>query len=776
VQWCDRGSLRFLAYLVKRIEGLPVLVAMTVRTGDPQATDELLDELFLQPFAVVLRPQPLSAQAAGTLVRSRLSGADDAFVQTCYRTTSGNPLLLRQLVRALESEGVQPDAVHTDTVRAVGSRAVSSLVMLRLRRMPPAALEVARAVALIGQDADLPAIAALAQLPEERTAETLDLFSRNEILADNRPLRFVHPLVQDAVYGDLSGAECALRHERAARILQARGAPAERVAANFLLAPVRGDAATVAVLRSAAKAAMDRGASDSAVSYLRRALQEPPIGRDRTDVLIELGRVEALVDGAAAVAHLTAAYDELTDPADAAERAEIALIIARTQAFAARRGVATAFARAAAATVPNGHEDARQGLIALGRVAGYMHALPSVRYRSGPDPQVTGDGDGARMLAAALAFERMLDGVDRSGAVELARFSLAGDRLLASGNMLLWVVAVDVLLVADADPGDLWRGARTRAHATGSLFAALAVNLWQGFAQWRSGRLDDALQSLGDATEQYRMWGNAAVGEPFAAAFTAGVHLDRGDLDAAERALANARSLARIGEGARQLRHATALLRLAQGRPEAALTELDVDVGHFEIANPAWAPWRDTAARALAALGRGEQALALADEQVDLLRRWGARPALGVALQLAGELRGAAGVPLLREAVDLLEPTPAALDLARARLALGLRPEVTTDEAVPLLRAAVAAGRDCGAAPVMRAAAAALADRGERPEPNDDGVAARLTARERKVLDLTAAGLDIRQVAQRLFLTPGTVHGVLAAVAAKTRERDDALK
>ena len=241
------------------------------------------------------------------------------------------------------------------------------------------------------------------------------------------------------------------------------------------------------------------------------------------------------------------------------------------------------------------------------------------------------------------------------------------------------------------------------------------------------------------------MWGNAAVGEPFAAAFTAGVHLDRGDIDAAELALANARSLARIGEGARQLRHATALLRLAQGKPAAALAELDTDVGHFAIANPAWAPWRDVTA-------------------------------LGVAWQLAGELRGAAGVPLLREAVDQLEPTAAALDLARARLALGRRPEVTTDEAAPLLRAAAAAGHDLGAAPVMHAAVAALADRGERLEPDDHGAAARLTARERKVLDLTAAGLDIRQVAQRLFLTPGTVHEVLAAVAVKTRERDDALK
>jgi DNA-binding SARP family transcriptional activator/DNA-binding CsgD family transcriptional regulator len=776
VQWCDRESLRFLAYLVKRTEGLPVLVAMTVRTGDPGATDELLDELFLQPFAVILRPPALSAEAAGTLVRRRLSAADDAFVQTCYRTTSGNPLLLRQLVRALESEGVPPDAVHTDTVRAVGSRAVSSLVMLRLRRMPPAAVEVARAVALIGRDADLPAIAELAQLPEERTAEILDQFSRSEILADTRPLRFVHPLVQDAVYGDLSSAECALRHERAARILQARGAPAERVAVNLMIAPARGEAATVAVLRAAARAAADRGASDSAVNYLRRALQEPPTDGDRTAVLTELGRVEALVDGVAAVQHLTAAYDELTDPADATERAEIALVIARTQAFAARRGVATAFAQDAAAAVPDGQDDARQGLLALGRVAGYMHALPPARYRTGRDPQVTGDGDGARMLAAALAFERMLDGVDRPGAVELARFSLAGDRLLDSGNMLLWVVAVDVLLVADADPGDLWRRARTRAHATGSLFAALAVNLWQGFAQWRSGRLDDALQSIGDATEQSRMWGSAAVGDPFAAAFTAGIQLDRGDLDAAERAMAKARTLPRVGEGARHLRQVTARLRLAQGRPEAALAELDADVGHFAIANPAWGPWRDPAARALAALGRGAEALALADEQVVLLRRWGARPALGAALQLAGELRGAAGLPLLREAVDLLGPTSAALDLARARLAVGRRPEVATEEAVSLLRAAAAGGRDCGAAPVVDAAVAALADRGERPAPNDHGAAARLTGRERRVLDLTTAGLDIRQVAQRLFLTPGTVHEVLTAVDAKTRGRDDALK
>jgi len=239
--------------------------------------------------------------------------------------------------------------------------------------------------------------------------------------------------------------------------------------------------------------------------------------------------------------------------------------------------------------------------------------------------------------------------------------------------------------------------------------------------------------------------------------------------------VADARLLPRTGEGARQLRLATARLRLAQGRPESALEALDAKVGHFDIANPAWAPWRDPAARALAAIGRDDEALALADEQVALLRRWGAPSALGSALRLAGELRGPDGIPLLREAVDHLTPTSAALELARARLALGRRPELGPGDAIPLLRAAAAGARDCGARPVLDAAVAALADRGTR-ELDGHASPIRLTGRERQVLDLTAAGLDVHQVAERLFLTPGTVHDVLAAAAAKTRGTDGALK
>ena len=49
LQWSDLASLRFVAYLVRRLDGLPVLVAATVRTGEPSADDALMAELGQDP-------------------------------------------------------------------------------------------------------------------------------------------------------------------------------------------------------------------------------------------------------------------------------------------------------------------------------------------------------------------------------------------------------------------------------------------------------------------------------------------------------------------------------------------------------------------------------------------------------------------------------------------------------------------------------------------------------------------------------------------------------
>ena len=757
IQWCDSASLRYLAYAVKRLEGLPILVVLALRTGEQHPDDALLAELALDGSVTALRPAPLSPAAAAELVRERLGEGADTFVEACHRMTSGNPLLLRQLLRALADEGVPPDVSHVDTVRAVGSRAVSALVTLRLRRMPPRVTAAARAVAVLGEAAGLPTVAALAQLPEDEVAAALDTLSRSEILKAEQQLTFVHPLVRDAIYDDLPAAERARHHERAAHVLQQQGSAVEQVAAHLLRAPHRGSAATVDLLRAAARTAISRGASDAAVALLRRALEEPVPGPESAMVLLELGHVETHVDGPSGVAHLSEAYAALND---ARVRARLAMDISRTHVFVSPPGIATAFARDAAAMLPDGLDDERQGLLALQRITGFMHGLPADAYRAGPAPEVSGDGDGARMLAATLSYELLRDGHDRAGAVRLARFALDGDRLLAIDNGLLWIVAANVLQLADHDLGDFWDRALSRAHATGGLFAALSVNLWRGFTQWRRGQLDDALQSLADAVEQQRMWRVSDVTSTYAAAFTLGVQTDLGDLDAALRTLEEARELPWVGEGGRLLREATARLLVESGRPDDALDELTMRVDYPAVANPAWSPWRATMARALAAVGRSDEATAVALEEVSLQRQWGAPTALGPSLRLLGELRGAGGGPELREAVDILTGTRAVLEEARAQLALARSAGIADAEAVRLLRCALATASSCGARAVVRDTVATLAQLGEQAVESGD-VPAPITNRQRQVASLAATGLDVNEVAQRLFLTPGTVRAVL---------------
>jgi DNA-binding SARP family transcriptional activator len=220
VQWCDEASLQFLAYLVRRLEGIPVLVVLALRTGEPHQADDLLAELAGNESVAVMHPAPLSEGATATLVTERLGRGAVSFVAACHRMTSGNPLLLRQLLRALADEGVPPDAAHVDTVRAVGSRAITSLVALRLRRMPAAVTTVARAVAVLGPAADLVSVADLAQHPVEDVAAALDVLARSEILLDDQQLDFVNPLVRDAIHADIPAGERALLHERLKRRLK----------------------------------------------------------------------------------------------------------------------------------------------------------------------------------------------------------------------------------------------------------------------------------------------------------------------------------------------------------------------------------------------------------------------------------------------------------------------------------------------------------------------------------------------------------------------------
>ena len=52
LQWSDPASLRFAAYLARRVAALPALIAATIRTGEPEADETLLGELAQEPVTM----------------------------------------------------------------------------------------------------------------------------------------------------------------------------------------------------------------------------------------------------------------------------------------------------------------------------------------------------------------------------------------------------------------------------------------------------------------------------------------------------------------------------------------------------------------------------------------------------------------------------------------------------------------------------------------------------------------------------------------------------
>ncbi len=282
LHWCDRPSLRYLAYLARRLEGAPVLVAVTLRTGEAGVDPGLIGEIVGDAAAVSVAPGPLSAEAVGTVAGQELGGdAAPAFAEACHRSTGGNPLLLRQLLRALDAEGVRPDADAAGLVGEIGPRAIGRTVLLRLGRLGADAIAVARAVAVLGESADARVVGALTGLPAPEVAGAVSTLAGAELLRPEAPLGFVHPLVHDAVYRELPAAQRELEHRRAAMALRDAGADVDAVATQLLHALRDDQPWVVEVLREAAHAARRRGAPEGAVAYLQRALEEAPPPAER---------------------------------------------------------------------------------------------------------------------------------------------------------------------------------------------------------------------------------------------------------------------------------------------------------------------------------------------------------------------------------------------------------------------------------------------------------------------------------------------------------------
>ncbi len=752
--WADAPSLRFLAYLAGRLAGVPALVVVATRVAEPAAETALLDALIAEPEARIVRPQPLSPSAVAALVAERLD-ADAALAAACSTATGGNPFLLAELLAALAADGL----ASAEDVRSLGPGTVRRSVLARVARLETGCVELARAVAILGEGAELRHAASLAGLERASAARAADALAAADVFhRDPRPA-FVHPLVRAAIYEDLLPHERAGAHARAARALASADAEPALIGAHLLHASPSGDQWAVEILRRAAAEALSRAAPEGAAAYLRRALAEPPARPEQ--VLRELGAAELRTGSPRGLEHLALARAETEDPV---ARAAIALELARASLIAGLGDGAALLDRAAAEVRSTDPGLAARLEIEATGVERALGAPPEARRRRlrALRDQVEPGSAASRLVLAGLAFETATAGSSAAEAARLAEDAFAAGRLLVeegpeSPNVIM---AANALSFCDRfdQARDILDAGLAAARAGGSATGAAFCSCFRSHLAPRLGDVQEAEALARDALALARPPLHEIL-RPIAASFLAEALIERGELAAAEAELGGAA----VGGGDLNATYMLATrgwLRVLRGTRERGLADL-LEAGErlaeAGVANAVPTFWRSRAALALRELGEDARAASLAAEDVIVARRFGAPSALGAALRAAGLV--ADDHARLTESVAVLARSPARLERAHSLAALGaaLRRGGRAAEAREPLGAALALARGCGALALAEHAYEELTATGARPRKILRAGADALTATERRVAQLAVDGMSNRDIAQALFVTVRTV-------------------
>jgi len=770
-QWLDVASTRFLLYLARRVESVSVLMAVAVRLGedpDPGGSVAMLSEV----AAAVLQPATLTETSSRDLVRGRLGArADEDLCRACHQATGGNPFFLRELTVALAAEPLRPSVDLARRVQVLGAGAIAGSVIVRLARLGSDCEQLAAAVAVLAGGSPLRHGAALAGLDHGSAEVAADRLRAVELLDAGQPLSFVHPIVREAVVAQLSPSRRAGLHLEAARMLVAEDTPMDRVAAHLLAAEPFGAEWVVDALSRAARLAIGQGAPEAAVAYLRRALEEPPAPERRLDVLVELGRSEAMLP---TTRDLTALRQAIILADDPVQRAQIALELAQALVPSGRSCEVVAVIEgvfATGETLPSALTERLDAML-LGAGGPCLSATPRLRERCAVYLRRAERGMAVdSVMLAALAQSFGVGGLPAAQIAELARRALADERL---GEVPVAYVGASIQLTWADDfdaAAQVQDAVIAEAQRIGSAPQFVHASCFRGETALRAGELAVAEGHLGPVQEIARELG----AEHLAAAFLVPVLLERARIDdAAELISSLALSETELGtwQGVLDLAN-RGRLRIAQGDLEAGIADLvDADrrMGAGDCDLSMLCDWVPAATSALAQLGRHDEATALASRELAAARTFGAARRLGMALSTTGLLHpGPRGLELLGDAVEVLGRSPARLEYARAQvnLGIGMRRRGQREAArEPLAEGADHAHRCAGIALADRARSELVAA-GARPRRASLRGPEALTPAESRVARMAAQGLTNRDIAQALFVSTKTVEWQLSRAYGK---------
>jgi DNA-binding CsgD family transcriptional regulator len=806
LHWADESSLEVLQRLAQLAPVRPLLLLLTLRREEVDAgVGAFCSTLERQRLMVELPLAPLARPEVEAMMRTIL-GRDQSLrsdvLETVFALTEGNPFFVEEVLRtvlARASAAAPPDELRVP-------RTVHDAVQRRVDRLGEPARQALRLAAVAGRRFDFALLQALLGLDERVVlAIVKELIAAQLVVEEgDDQLAFRHALTRRAVYADLLRRERRAFHAQVLETLERQTGVSTEAHVEDLSYHAHAAGAWTKARTYATRAghrALAMHAPRAAVEHLDRAIHAalqlgttpaPEVYRARAQAAALLGDFpgarddyEAALGGASAARDRALEWEILLelsllwagqDYTRAGQYAEQALALARDLGDPARLG--RSLNRVGNWHLNTGrvaealpcHEQALRLIEATGDRRALAETLDLLGMTSAfLDPQRS-----AAYYDRVIPLLRELD--QRQGLVTgLVMRTIDGGMYW---NDTLAPATLD-LVQSERDIGEALQLARAIGWPAGESFVLWETALWLGPRGVYGRACELASAGLAVAEEiGHRQWMAAAL------CSLGALYVDLLAPALArpllERALALARELGSTVWPA----YAAGRLAMAHAaerdfaRATAALDAVDgADVPYDSV--PARQLW---CARAEVALARRapEEALAIADRLLESSPTAGVAPRLWIVRGAALAARGSADEAerVLSQAIAAAQDLGLRSPLWRAQAALAhvLRTRGRRDEAERLVRAARAVVAELASEIADDAVRGAFVDRAAASMPRPGLASARrlnkatfggLTARERQVAKLIAAGGSNRAIAEALVVSERTVESYVSSIFAK---------